>query len=87
MNPPSDVGTMRTGRWKLEHFRKGVQAGLDWCIERGKVWDFLSHPSAIGVADPNFEVIDMIIDTVKRAGSRARLVSLDTVARAHGAAA
>ena len=61
--------------------------GLEPCIERGKVWDFLSHPSAIGVADPNFEVIDMIIDRVKRAGPRARLVSLDTVARAHGVAA
>ena len=48
-----------------------------WCIERGKVWDFLSHPSAIGVADPNFEIIDLIIDSVKRAGSRAKLVSLD----------
>ena len=84
MNPPSDVGTMRTGRWKLADFRKGVKSSLDWCIERGKVWDLLSHPSAIGVADPNFEVIDMIIDTVKRAGSRARLVSLDTVAQAFG---
>jgi hypothetical protein len=86
MNPPSDVGTMRTGRWKLADFRKGVQAGLDWCIERGKVWDFLSHPSALGVADPNFEIIDLIIDAVKRAGPRARLVSLDTIAKSYGAA-
>jgi peptidoglycan/xylan/chitin deacetylase (PgdA/CDA1 family) len=87
MNPPSDVSTMRTGRWNLADFRKGVQAGLEWCIKRGKAWDFLSHPSAIGVADPKFEVIDMIVDTVKRAGPRARLVTLDTVARAHGAPA
>ena len=86
MNPPSDVGTMRTGRWRLADFRKGVQAGLDWCIERGKVWDFLSHPSAIGVADPNFEIIDLIIDAVKRAGPRARMVRLDTIAKAYGAA-
>jgi peptidoglycan/xylan/chitin deacetylase (PgdA/CDA1 family) len=86
MNPPSDVGTMRTGRWRLADIRKGVQAGLDWCIERGKVWDFLSHPSAIGVADPNFEIIDLIIDAVKRAGPRARLVRLDTIAKAYGAA-
>ena len=85
MNPPSDVTTLRTGRWKLADFRKGVESSLDWCIERGKVWDFLSHPSAIGVADPNFEIIDLIIDRVKRSGSRARLVSLDTVAQAFGA--
>ncbi len=63
-----------------------MKSSLEWCIERGKVWDFLSHPSALGVADPNFEVIDFIIDTVKRAGSRARLVSLDTVAQTFGAA-
>ncbi len=85
MNPPSDVGAMRTGRWKLADFRKGVQAALGWCVERGKVWDFLSHPSALGVADPNFEIIELIIDTVKRAGPRARLVRLDTVAQAYGA--
>jgi hypothetical protein len=82
MNPPSDVGTMRTGRWPLADFRKGVELGLNWAIEQGKVWDFLAHPSAIGVADPNFEVVDRIIETVKRAGPRARLVALDTVAEA-----
>lgn len=87
MTPPSDVSTMRTGRWQLADFRKGVELGLGWCIERGKVWDFLSHPSALGVADPNFEIIDMIIDTTKRAGDRAQLVGLDAVARAFAAVA
>ncbi len=87
MSPPSDVVTMRTGRWKLSDFRKGVELGLNWCIEHGKVWDFLSHPSALGVADPNFEIIDFIIETTKRAGTRARLAGLDTVARAFGAGA
>jgi hypothetical protein len=86
MNPPSDVGTMRTGRWSLADFRKGVELGLNWCIEQGKVWDFLAHPSAIGVADPKFELIDMIIETTKRAGDRAKLVALDTVAREFGTA-
>lgn len=86
MSPPSDVTLMRTGRWKLADFRRGVEAGLDWCIEHGKVWDFLSHPSALGVADPNFEIVDLIIERVKRAGKRARLVRLDEVAKAHGAA-
>ncbi|HUQ90161.1 MAG TPA: polysaccharide deacetylase family protein [Bryobacteraceae bacterium] len=82
MSPPSDVVTMRTGRWPRADFRRAVKASLAWCIERGKVWDFLSHPSAIGVADPKFEIIDMIIDTVRQAGPRARLVALDTVAEA-----
>jgi len=86
MSPPSDVTTMRTGQWKLADFRKCVELALNWCIERGKFFDLLAHPSALGVADPNFEVIDLIIDTVRRAGSRARLVGLDTVAKAYGAA-
>lgn len=85
MNPPSDVTAMRTGRWPLADFRKGVKSSLEWCIEHGTVWDFLSHPSALGVADPKFEIIDLIIDTVRRAGPRARLVRLDTVAQAYGA--
>ncbi len=86
MSPPSDVTIMRTGRWKLSDFRRGVESGLDWCIEHGKVWDFLSHPSALGVADPKFEIIDLIIERVKRAGTRARLVRLDDIAKAYGAA-
>lgn len=81
MNPPSDVTTMRTGRWKLEHFRQGVQASLNWCIEHGTGWDFLSHPSSLGTVDPDFEILDLILDTVKRAGSRARIATLDVVAR------
>jgi peptidoglycan/xylan/chitin deacetylase (PgdA/CDA1 family) len=85
MNPPSDVTTMRTGRWPLAEFRKGVKSSLEWCIQRGLVWDFLSHPSALGVADPKFEIIDLIIDTVGRAGPRARLVRLDHVAQVYGA--
>ncbi len=86
MNPPSDVSTMRTGRWKLADFQKGVQSGLEWSIEHRKVWCFLSHPSALGVADPNFQVIDSIIETVKGAGARAKLVRLETIAQAWGAA-
>jgi hypothetical protein len=85
MSPPSDVVTMRTGRWKLADFRKAVELSLNWCIGNGKVWDFLSHPSALGVADPKFEIIDLIIETVKRAGPRAQLVGLDTIARQFGA--
>jgi peptidoglycan/xylan/chitin deacetylase (PgdA/CDA1 family) len=80
MSPPSDVTTMRTGRWSLEHFRTGVLSSLSWCIEHGKGWDFLSHPSALGVVDPDFEIIDLILDTVGAAGSRARIATLDVVA-------
>ena len=47
MNPPSDVTLMRTGRWPLSDFRRAVKSSLDWCVERGMAWDFLSHPSAL----------------------------------------
>lgn len=82
MSPPSDVTTMRTGRWKLPAFADAVKRALEWSIAHGKHYDFLAHPSAIGVLDPGFQVVDMIIDTVKRAGPRARLVRLETVVEA-----
>jgi peptidoglycan/xylan/chitin deacetylase (PgdA/CDA1 family) len=80
MSPPSDVTTMRTGRWSLEHFKHAAGAALDACLEHGTVWDFLSHPSALGVVDPGFEVIDMILGRVRDAGPAARMATLDAVA-------
>lgn len=80
MSPPSDVTTMRTGRWSLEHFGHAAEAALERCIERGEVWDFLSHPSALGVVDPGFKVIDTILARVRDAGPRAQMATLDAVA-------
>ena len=43
-------------------------------------FDFLGHPSCLYVADPEFQTIDLICDLVKKAGKKAALVDLGTIA-------
>jgi peptidoglycan/xylan/chitin deacetylase (PgdA/CDA1 family) len=83
MSPISDIGAFRRQRdpWRLEEFIEATRRALEWAIEYGKVFDFLSHPSCLGVVDPEFRTIDMICDVVEQAGNRARIVDLDTIAR------
>ncbi len=80
MAPISDVGAFRNGRWKLEHFLKATHLSLDWAIANGAVFDFLAHPAVLSAKDPQFQTIDLICDAVNRAGNRAQIVSLDTIA-------
>lgn len=80
MAPISDVAAFRNARWKLDHFLAAIRAGVEWAIERRAVYDFLSHPSILCYMDPEFKAIDLICDLVKRAGRRAALVDLDTIA-------
>jgi hypothetical protein len=52
------------------------------------VFDFLAHPSCLGIVDPHFETIDLICNMVRRAGDRAQLATLDmAAARARHASA
>ncbi len=80
MSPISDITAFRGGRWKLDWFLKAVRLGVEWAIEHRAVFDFLGHPSCLYVVDPEFRTIDLICDLVKRAGSRAALVDLGTIA-------
>ena len=80
MSPISDIGAFRNGRWKLDHFRDAVQSAIQWAIENHAMFDFLAHPSCLGVVDPEFQVIDMICDLVDQSAGRAEIVSLDTIA-------
>lgn len=80
MSPISDLGAFRNGRWPLEALLEAVRRGLTWCIERGAVYDFLGHPSCLYVMDPEFRVVELICELVDRAGSRARLATLDQIA-------
>jgi len=80
MSPISDVAAFRTGKWKLESFLTAIRASVEWAIEHRAVFDYLSHPSILCYVDPEFKVIDMICDLVKKAGPRAALVDLDTIA-------
>lgn len=79
MNPISDVSVFRS-HWKRSAFLEGVRCGVEWAINNSAVYDFLSHPSCLYVADPNFEAIEMICDMVHKARDRAEIVSLDAIA-------
>lgn len=81
MSPLSDIVAFRGGKWDLEHFLKGVRLGVEWAIENSAVYDYLSHPAVLSVKDPEFRTIEMICDIVKRAGDRAQIVGLDTLAQ------
>jgi hypothetical protein len=81
MSPISDIGAFRNGRWKLEWFLKAIRLGIEWAIDNRAVFDFLGHPSCLYVTDPEFRTLDLICGLVKKAGHRAALVDLGTIAR------
>jgi peptidoglycan/xylan/chitin deacetylase (PgdA/CDA1 family) len=81
MSPISDIGAFRNGRWKLEPFLEAIRLGVEWAIAQRAVFDFLSHPSCLYVVDPEFRAIELICDLVSKAGSRAAIVDLGTLAR------
>jgi len=81
MSPISDIGAFRNGRWKLEWFLKAIRRGVEWAIDNRAVFDFLGHPSCLYVTDPEFKTVDLICGLVKKAGDRAALVDLGTIAR------
>ncbi|MEX0819410.1 MAG: polysaccharide deacetylase family protein [Pirellulaceae bacterium] len=80
MSPISDIGAFRTGRWKLEWFLEAVRRAVTWAIEQKAVFDFLAHPSCLGVVDPQFQTIDLICELVKAAGDSAEFANLDQIA-------
>ncbi|AGA31022.1 polysaccharide deacetylase family protein [Singulisphaera acidiphila] len=81
MSPVSDINAFRTGRWPLESFLETIRSGVSWAIENRATFDFLAHPSCLTVADPKFRTIDMICEMVEKAGSRAALTDLGTIAQ------
>lgn len=80
MNPVSDINAFRTGRWSLDSFLKAIRLGVEWAIENHAVYDFLAHPSCLLATDPKFEAISLICEIANKAGNRAALVDLDTIA-------
>jgi len=77
MSPVSDVTGFRSGRWKLDWYLDAIRLSIEWCIEQGAAYDYLAHPSCLGVVDPKFRVIDLICDLAEKAGDRAQLVDLN----------
>lgn len=80
MSPVSDINAFRTGRWKLDWFLTAVRRAVEAVIDRRSAFDFLAHPSCLGVVDPAFRTVDLILDLVKRADGKAVVVGLDTLA-------
>jgi hypothetical protein len=80
MSPVSDITAFRAGRWKLDSFLKAVRLGVEWAIESRAAYDFLGHPSCLYVTDPELKAIDLICGLVRKAGPRAALVGLGTIA-------
>lgn len=81
MSPISDIGAFRTGRWQLEWFMRAIRLGVEWAIDNRACYDFLAHPSCLYVVDPEFKTIDLICNLVKKAGNRAAIVDLGTIAQ------
>jgi peptidoglycan/xylan/chitin deacetylase (PgdA/CDA1 family) len=80
MSPVSDVGALRSGRWKLGDFLAAIRQAVTWAIDHGKAFDFLAHPSCLVVADPKFEAIELICELVEKSHGRAELVTLNEIA-------
>lgn len=81
MNPISDIGAFRGGRWPLEDFLKAIRVGVEWAIENKAVYDFLAHPSCLLATDPKFKSLELICDLVTAAGNKAEIVGLDAIAK------
>ncbi len=83
MSPISDIGGFRNGRWRLEWFLEAIRRAVAWTIEHRAVFDFLAHPSCLGVVDPEYRTLNLICDMVEQSAGRAELVDLDYIAAAY----
>jgi hypothetical protein len=81
MSPISDIGAFRNGRWPLESFLEAIRRSVTWAIENRAVFDFLGHPSCLAVTDPELRAVELICTLVRKAGDRAMIVGLDTIAQ------
>jgi hypothetical protein len=81
MSPISDISAFRGGRWQLAWFLKAIRLGVEWAIDSKAVFDFLGHPSCLYVVDPDLKAIGLICELVKKAGKRAALVDLGSIAQ------
>lgn len=67
MSPISDVTAFRSGRWKLDWYLEAIRLSVEWCLAHGAAYDYLAHPSCLGVVDPKLRVIDLICDLAEKA--------------------
>jgi hypothetical protein len=84
MSPVSDIGAFRNGRWKLDWFLTAVRRVVEEVIDKRWTFDFLAHPSCLGVVDPEFRTVNLILDLVKKADGKAVILVLDEFAKRAG---
>jgi len=80
MSPISDIGAFRTGQWQIKWFIETIEKCLEWAIENRAVFDFLAHPSCLGVVDPEMKTIRRICEIVNKHADKAEIVGLDSIA-------
>jgi len=79
-SPMGDVFSFRERRWTLNEFLEMIEQNVRWAIKHRALYDFFSHPSILCIEDPEFRAIELICDLVGRAGDRAAIVDMDTIA-------
>lgn len=80
MSPISDIGAFRNCQWKLDWFIEMIEKCLEWAIENRAVFDFLAHPSCLGIVDQEMKTIRRICEIVSKNSDKAEIVGLDTIA-------
>ena len=78
--PVSDVNAFRTRKWKLDEYLKTVEKNFQWAVKNRAVYDYGFHPSVMYVEDPELRAVDLICRLVERAGDKAAIVDLETIA-------
>ncbi len=81
MSPISDIGAFRNGRWQLEDFMDAIRQAAELVIERRATFDFLAHPSCLGVVDTKFKTIELLCELVEKSDGAAEIVPLDVIAQ------
>jgi peptidoglycan/xylan/chitin deacetylase (PgdA/CDA1 family) len=80
MSAISDINAFRSNRWKLEWFHEAIRRGIAKAIEQQAVFDFLAHPSCLGIEDPEATSLKLICDLVEQSNGKAELVTLTQIA-------
>ena len=80
-SPVTDVVTFRACGWSLADFKQIIRECLDWAIDNRAAFDFTCHPSVSNVVDPGFETLEMVLETIRKAGDRVAVVDLGTLAK------
>ena len=80
-SPMSDVSAFRGGDWTVDEFCQAQEAGIQWAIDHGGIYNWTGHPSILYVKDPEFQAIEHMCDVVNKSGGKAAIVGRDVVAQ------